>query len=623
MTTPLRTRIVAALSVSSLIIAVLAVFAFQSLDIRKEAVDVTEDSLPTILYVTEIESLAGQNYGLTMRDLVASTGSGRQRDGQQIEANDRRIAELLARWTPLAPVSEPDEWALLNSVKSRVAPYRAAQQAVWNADRADASKLAVLVRNFDLTRDRLSLALHSANDYSRNAVLRDATEVLQKVRSSRIALAVAFVVAVFTGLTTLMLLLTIGRLARDILKTDTQLTEAERARQVSDERFRLIVQATSDVLWDWDIPKHTIWWSDGFETRFHHPTQGIADISSWTDNIHPDDHAAVMSSVDHAIGSGELRWASAYRFRKGDGSYAEVLDRGVITSDAEGTPVRMVGAIVDVTQYRALETQLDQIKRVSSLGQLAANMAHEFNNVLMGIQPFADVIRRKVPDRQDVQNSISRILESVARGRRVTGEILRFTRNVDPVKKRIDVRNWLIAFRTEAEALLDGRCRLEVQAGADDLQFLGDVSQLNQVMANLVLNARDASAPGDLISISAAPCVNQSFGLDRPSDYVEVIIRDEGSGMDSATLEKIFEPLFTTKRTGTGLGLAICRQVIVAHGGRIVAASVVGEGTAFHILLPSSSGFMTQMAAPPTVAVAQSPLPASVLIVDDDADGLR
>jgi PAS domain S-box-containing protein len=404
----------------------------------------------------------------------------------------------------------------------------------------------------------------------------------------------------------------------------TERITAERARQQSDERFRLVVQATSDVVWDWNLRSDELWWSEGFLTQFGHPVHGSLNIHSWIDNIHPDDQDRVLGSIDNTIQSGERLWSDAYRFLKGDGTYAQVMDRGLVARDPEGRAYRMLGAMVDVTKQRALETQLDQVKRVASLGQLAASMAHEFNNVLMGIQPFADVIRRIVPDHKDVQKSVSSILQSVTRGRRVTDEILRFTRKVAPIKNVIDVREWLNNFIPEAEALVGDRFPVEVHSADEDLRILGDISQLNQVLANLVINARDASAPGGLISISAETCCSEAFGLDQPSGFIHVKVGDRGTGMDRAALDHIFDPLFTTKRTGTGLGLAICLQVVTAHDGKIVAESTVGEGTVFHILLPSAAGRLQ-----PTAAISYGGRragPRNVLIVEDEqsvADGLR
>jgi PAS domain S-box-containing protein len=404
----------------------------------------------------------------------------------------------------------------------------------------------------------------------------------------------------------------------------TERISAERARQQSDERFRLVVQATSDVVWDWSLRAGGLWWSEGFRTQFGHPVDGALDVTSRSGNIHPDDQERVKAGIDHAIESGQHLWSDVYRFRKGDGTYAEVTDRGLIARDADGRAYRMLGAMVDVTRQRALEAQLEQVKRVASLGQLAASMAHEFNNVLMGIQPFVDVIRRLVPDQKDVQKSAARILQSVTRGRGVTDEILRFTRRVAPVKNPIDVREWLSSFLPEAEALVGNRFPIELRAGSEELAILGDISQLNQVMANLIINARDASAPGQPISIAAGICCSDGFGLDLPAGYVHVTVRDRGTGMDRPALEHVFDPLFTTKRAGTGLGLAICLQVITAHDGKIIAESAPGQGTTFHILLPSASVRTQPGSAGPREK--RRAVPRSVLIVEDErvvADGLR
>lgn len=397
----------------------------------------------------------------------------------------------------------------------------------------------------------------------------------------------------------------------------TDRMSAERSRQQSDERFRLIVQATSDVVWDWDLTTNRLWWSEGIFTQFRHPVDGFSDISLWSDHLHPDDASRVLKGIHHLIDSGGTAWQDSYRFQRGDGTYIHVEDRGMVARDASGHPRRMLGAMVDITERRALESQLAQVQRVASLGTLAANMAHEFNNVLMGIQPFADLLRRANPDDERIQTSMSHITQSVSRGRKVTDEILRFTRGVKLTKETIDVRSWFDHFRPEAEALLGSGITLSMPAPSGDLRILGDVAQLNQVLANLILNARDASSAGDLVLVAAERCSSGSFGLETPGDWLHVLVRDQGAGMDPATLANIFNPLFTTKRGGTGLGLAICHQVITAHDGKISAESGIGKGSSFHILLPLAGADAGQLTKPGAVP---SLLPRRVLIVEDETE---
>lgn len=488
----IRSRIIAAFSVVIMISACLAIITLHMLDsIRKQATNITGDSLPGLLYMTEIDSRVRRNYALAMRRIRLSGTADSKRYGDQIQTNNDRIAALMKAYEPT--VLEPSDRVLFDSVNREIQPFTAALQAVSNAHPEDDA----LRRDLDATEDRLIGTIEADVDYNRRSVQKDANEVVGEVQSSeRLLMAALLFGIISTGLTTFVLLRTIMRLIGDIRTTGIQMVKSA--------------------------------------------------------------------------------------------------------------------------------AQLEQVKRVASLGQLAANMAHEFNNVLMGIQPFAAVISRLVPDQKDVQKSVSRILESVARGRRVTGEILRFTRGVAPVKNVINVSQWLINFTPEAEALVSEKLQIEVQSGREDLQVLGDISQLNQVMANLVINARDASGPGGLISISAETCRSGAFGLDQPSGYVHVTVRDRGTGMERAVLDHIFEPLFTTKRSGTGLGLAICQQVVAAHDGKIVAESVVGEGTVFHMLLPAAEAGLQPGAIGSDGT--RRPVPRSVLIVDDErvvADGLR
>jgi len=229
--------------------------------------------------------------------------------------------------------------------------------------------------------------------------------------------------------------------------------------------------------------------------------------------------------------------------------------------------------------------------------RLAATMAHEFNNVLMGIDTFVEVLRRRNVDERS-RDALAHIQQSVNRGRRISSEILRFTRAPKPVLAVIDVKSWLLEFLPEAKALTNGRATVSGEAG---LTVRGDVSQLNQVLANLVLNARDASADDAPIAIHA--------GRDGESGMLDLQVVDRGTGIPDELRERIFEPLFTTKRSGTGLGLAVVHQVISAHGGSVRVETKVGEGTAFHLLLPLG---------PPSERTSPT-LPEAVLLVEDDA----
>ena len=264
---------------------------------------------------------------------------------------------------------------------------------------------------------------------------------------------------------------------------------------------------------------------------------------------------------------------------------------------------RWIGKVSDTTDEELaaldrveLQRQLGETRRLSSLGRLAATMAHEFNNVLMGISTFAEVLRRRTGGEVHVQNAVAQIQQSLGRGRRITDEILRFTREPAPVMTTIDVHRWLTDFLPEATALTGGRAELEVE---NDLFIRGDVALLNQVLANLVINARDAAPEGPI----------RLIGRTTRDDRLELVVADRGIGIAPEIRERIFEPLFTTKRSGTGLGLAVVHQAVSAQSGTIDVRSEVGHGTAFHLYFPLVAGKVGPL---PGRAVSQ------LLLVEDD-----
>jgi PAS domain S-box-containing protein len=252
----------------------------------------------------------------------------------------------------------------------------------------------------------------------------------------------------------------------------------------------------------------------------------------------------------------------------------------------------IVGAVVmfqDATERKRLEKQVDQATRVTSLGRVAATIAHEFNNVLMGIQPFAEVVRRNSGADEKNHKAADQILGSVKRGKRVTEEILRFTQPAEPVFQTIVLADWLRQLEPELTALVGHRVTIAIQNGPRPVIARCDPTQLQQVLTNLVVNARDAMPTGGTITIITADARDReeySFGP-IPDGKVLLAVRDTGSGMLPKVRDSIFEPLFTTKRSGTGLGLAVAKQVIERHGGTIHVDTAPGEGTTFFLLLPA------------------------------------
>ncbi|HKR62963.1 MAG TPA: PAS domain S-box protein [Thermoanaerobaculia bacterium] len=258
-------------------------------------------------------------------------------------------------------------------------------------------------------------------------------------------------------------------------------------------------------------------------------------------------------------------------FVRGDGTPVPVEYSAAPVIDA-GVRVGVVISFSDISERQRLEARLEQADRLSSLGRLAATVAHEFNNVLMGISPFVEVMRRG----RNVEASLEHIARAVKRGKRITEDILRFTQPAEPVRAAIDTVSWLDQVVHEARTLLPKHYQLECAVEPRDLLIYGDANQLHQIFSNLILNARDAMPKGGTLSIRAR----------REEHAAHFIVRDTGIGMSAETLRHIFEPFFTTKKTGTGLGLSVAEQVVQRHGGTIDVESAPGAGTTFHVYLP-------------------------------------
>jgi len=274
-------------------------------------------------------------------------------------------------------------------------------------------------------------------------------------------------------------------------------------------------------------------------------------------------------------------------------------------------------------ERRRLEDQLEKANRVASLGRLAATIAHEFNNVLMGISPFIELLRRGDVAFERRLNALDHMTKAVQRGRRITEEILRFTNQPEPVFEAVELWPWSQAIAHELRPLLGPQYTFHIKAGDRDLRARADVGQLHQIVSNLVLNARDAMPGGGRITL----CFRREpagasfrFGVVPQADtFAHLIVSDEGAGMSAETKRRIFEPLFTTKRHGTGLGLAITHQIVQRHGGAIFVESEPGSGTSFHIFLPLASDNLSMPADQPQIA-GGSRRKRQILLVEDDVN---
>lgn len=286
----------------------------------------------------------------------------------------------------------------------------------------------------------------------------------------------------------------------------------------------------------------------------------------------------------------------------GEERAVEALREGAADYIVKDRPARLAAAVLRALRERddrkahdRLRQQIERSQRVDSLGRLAATIAHEFNNVLMGIQPFAEIIRRYAPQDGPAANAATHIMTSVARGKRVTEEILRITRVGDPAPSTINLNRWLEAAIQEIVAVVGATVRVDAIPWHEPVWVRCDTSQLQQVISNLAINALHAMPEGGTVSIA--------ISVEQGAAHIRV--SDTGHGIAPDVIERIFEPLFTTKRNGTGLGLAVAHRLIAQNDGAISVESAAGRGTTFDISF---------RAAAPPVAAAKDALDPSPLV---------
>ena len=314
-------------------------------------------------------------------------------------------------------------------------------------------------------------------------------------------------------------------------------------------------------------------------------------------------------------------FADSFRNRAGIAYDVEASCAPIVVEDA------VVGAVIafrDVTGRNAIERELERNRRLSSLGELAATIAHEFNNVMMGIMPFLDLIIRRFDEDDALRPMAAHIMRALQRAKQITGDVLKFAQTSEPELRPLRIRDLLESSLEELRSIAGPDTDVRIGSVPDDLVADLDKNLTLQVLSNLVANARDAMSSQGSIRIESAPADRDAdrrrLPLADPSDYMRISVFDDGFGMDDATMSRIFEPLFTTKRSGgTGLGLAVVQQVMRRHGGVVAVESSPGAGAAFHLYF--RRGEMPESRAIPDVPKEHRAAGRVLLVEDDESVG--
>ena len=349
-------------------------------------------------------------------------------------------------------------------------------------------------------------------------------------------------------------------------------------------------------------------------------------LRTWlTANLHADDLAMAIQGTRAFLTSkaGEgTRLTGEFRMRHKDGHWVEVsASASAFAWGADGSPVQIVGVLLDLSARKLLEAQLRQAQKMEAVGQLAGGVAHDFNNLLTAIISFGTFAQEAIPAGNSAVQDIAEVLNAAKRAQSLTSQLLAFSRRKSVTPRVLNVNEVVASADRILRRLLGAHVELVTEAAGDLWNVKIDNDALEQVLLNLAVNARDAMPSGGKLvirtrNVHTVPSSPDAAGAE-PADYVVIEVSDTGTGMSAATQARIFEPFFTTKPPGrgTGLGLSTCYGIIKQAEGFIGLSSELGSGTTFEVYLPRVSA--PKEAAAPRVEPAHVRGSEVILLVED------
>jgi len=415
--------------------------------------------------------------------------------------------------------------------------------------------------------------------------------------------------------------------------------EVEASLRESERKFRFLTEKMTDIVWTMDRDFRTTYASPSLKnllgfTLEERKRQSLEEMiapeslervrAMYLEELQADEKGAFAADRSATI---EIEY-----YRK-DGSTLWMENVVKWLRDPDGAIVGIYGVSRDISDRRLaeerrekLEAQLRQSQKMESVGRLAGGVAHDFNNLLSIILGYGELMMTDLQAGHPHHEPLNEIYQAAVRAKNLTRQLLAFSRKQVLEMQPLDANNVVIGFEKFLRRIIGEDIELKLALSSAPLRISADTAQLEQVLMNLAVNARDAMTDGGVLKVKTiAVELDEAYSAGKPGVtpgmYACISVSDTGTGMDKETQEHLFEPFFTTKAKdkGTGLGLATSYGIVKQHGGNIWVYSEPGEGTTFKIYLPLGSE--TTAAASPAAPGPRRELPtgaATVLVVEDD-----
>jgi len=405
-----------------------------------------------------------------------------------------------------------------------------------------------------------------------------------------------------------------------------EMSERTAALRASEERLARAQRLAEIGSWELDLATGRYFWSkEMYRLRGMTATADAPTMAEFLEDIRAEDRARVVNWYDR-LEAGVEAEGIIFHLRRGDGEIRIVAAEGEPVVDEQGRVVKLAGALRDVTQSKATERLLIQAQKMEAVGNLTGGLAHDFNNLLGVIIGNLDLLCEQAKSDAAIGELARDALDAALHGADLTRRLLAFARRQPLQPQRVEVNQLVMGITKLLSRTLGENIEVESKLAAELWSVIVDPAQLEAAITNLATNARDAMPKGGRLIVAT---YNKQLDADycarhqdlAPGDYAVVEVSDSGIGMMPETMQRIYEPFFTTKEVGkgTGLGLSMVFGFIKQSGGHINVNSEPGHGTTFQLYLPAAAAAAPRRPAENEPQATMHGDGETVLVVEDNA----